>query len=116
MLMDNLELFKKAGENTTKFIEGVKDDQWNKLSNDDPWTVRNLVNHITSGNLWVKPLIEGKTIAEVGDQFEGDVLGADPLKAWKDSLADATEAFSASGAMEKSVHLSYGDFPGKYYC
>src|SRR5260221_14575703 len=115
MLMDNLELFKKAGENTTKFIEGVKDDQWNKLSNDAPWTVRDLVNHITSGNLWVKSLIEGKTIAEVGDKFDGDVLEDNPVQAWKDSLEDATQAFSAEGAMEKIVHLSYGDFPGKSY-
>ncbi len=113
--MDNLELFKKAGESTTKFIEGIKSDQWEQMSNDDPWTVRDLVNHITSGNLWIKPLIEGKTIAEVGDQFDGDVLGDGPVKAWKDSLAGAIEAFSAQGAMENIVHLSYGDFPGKSY-
>ncbi len=113
--MENIATFKKAGESTTKFIEGVKPDQWDKISNCAPQTVRDLVNHITSGNLWVKPLIEGKTIAEVGGQFEGDVLGDDPIKAWKDSLAQAIEAFNSEGAGEKIVHLSYGDFPGKSY-
>lgn len=113
--MDNFELFKKAGESTTKFIEDIKDDQWDKISSNDPWTVRDLVNHVTSGNLWVRPLIDGKTIAEIGDQLDGDVLGDDPIAAWKDSLTDAIGAFSSNGAMEKIVHLSYGDFPGKSY-
>jgi len=37
------------------------------------------VNHLAGEDLWAPPLLAGSTIAEVGDRFEGDVLGAEPL-------------------------------------
>ena len=43
------------------------------------WTVRELVNHIVTGNYWAEELASGKTIEEVGDRLDGDVLGDDPL-------------------------------------
>lgn len=114
--MDNLKLFKKAGKVVTKFIEGIEDDQWEKLSVDAPWTVRDLVNHLTSEILWVPPLVEGKIIAEVDDKFDGDVLGDDPVKVFKEALKAAEQAYAAAGALKRKVHLSYGDFPAPYYC
>ena len=114
--MDYAAIHKKAGENTKKIFEGVKDEDWKKDSNCPPWTVHDLANHIVSENLWVKPLIEGKTIEDVGFQFEGDMLGDDPVRSYENSIEEASESFSQSGAMEATVHLSYGDFPGRVYC
>ena len=38
-----------------------------------------LVNHVVYEDVWTVPLMEGATIAEVGDRFEGDLLGDDPV-------------------------------------
>ena len=43
----------------------------------EDYNVRGLLNHVVSGNFWVEPLMSGKTIEEVGDRYDGDVLGDD---------------------------------------
>src|SRR5579884_74488 len=113
--LDMVKLHKKAGEQTGKFIAGVKDDQWGKQSDCTDWSVRDLVNHIVSENLWVPDLIDGKTVEEVGDKYEGDVLGDDPVESYQKSIEGANEAISAPNALQKTVHLSYGDFPAEVF-
>ena len=66
-------------------------------------------------DLWAPPLLAGSTIAEVGDRFEGDVLGAEPKAAWAAASAAAVRAVQADGTMDRIVHLSFGDFPGSEY-
>jgi uncharacterized protein (TIGR03086 family) len=73
------------------------------------------VNHVVAENLWVPPLFEGKTIREVGDRFDGDVLGEDPKRIWRDSAGRAIAAVEADGAIQRTVHLSFGDTPGEEY-
>jgi uncharacterized protein (TIGR03086 family) len=60
-------------------------------------------------------MFAGKTVAEVGDRFEGDLLGDDPGRAWDDSARVAVDAVADDGALERVVHLSFGDFPGRDY-
>ena len=43
------------------------------------WDVRALVNHVLGEIRWAVPLFAGSTIAEVGDRFDGDLLGDDPV-------------------------------------
>jgi uncharacterized protein (TIGR03086 family) len=57
----------------------------------------------------------GQTIEEVGDRFDGDVLGEDPKKSWDESAREAISAVRQDGAMERMVHLSFGDVPGREY-
>jgi uncharacterized protein (TIGR03086 family) len=96
-------------------VHAVKDDQWDAATPCSEWNVRTLVNHIVGENRWMPPLLEGQTIAEVGDRFDGDLLGDDPKAAWDASAAEAVEAVQADGAMDRTVHLSFGDFPGREY-
>ena len=67
-----------------------------------------LVNHVVGEDRWTKPLVEGKTIAEVGDAFEGDLLGEDPKTS---ALAAADEALTAVAVRLPAggMHLSYGE-------
>lgn len=51
----------------------------------------------------------------MGDRFAGDVLGSDPKAAWAAASAEAVRAVEADGAMDRIVHLSFGDFPGGEY-
>ena len=71
--------------------------------------MRDLVNHLAGEHLWAPPLLEGMTIEEVGDQFDGDVLGDDPVTAWDSAIAASVNAF-ASASDEDPVHLSFGIF------
>src|SRR5690348_5146954 len=113
--MDLVRLHKKAGEEVARFISAIPHEDWEKESSNPGWTVRFLVNHIVSENLWVPELLEGKTIDQVGNKYDGDVLGKYPLKAFEDSQSAADEALSKEGVLQKEVHLSYGDFPAEVY-
>jgi uncharacterized protein (TIGR03086 family) len=79
------------------------------------WDVRALVQHVVNELAWIAPLVEGKTIAEVGDALDGDLLGTDPLAAFHHHSRLAHEALEQPGALERTVHLSFGDFSGEYY-
>ncbi|MGI8794565.1 MAG: TIGR03086 family metal-binding protein [Acidimicrobiales bacterium] len=78
--------------------------------------VRDLVNHVVSGNFWAKELTAGKTIDEVGDGYEGDLIGDDAPTVAKDAGRAASDAFSSPGAMEAMCAVSYGPIPGAVYC
>jgi uncharacterized protein (TIGR03086 family) len=98
-------------------VHAVRDDQWDAPTPDTEWSVRDLVNHLVVEQLWVPPLVrDGRTIAQVGDAYDGDQLGDDPVGTW-DRVADRTRAaFNEPGALDRTVHLSYADTPGTAYC
>ena len=73
------------------------------------WDVRALVQHVVYELAWVTPLVEGRTIADVGDSLDGDRLGSDPLAAFHHHSRAAHEALESAGALDRTVHLSYGD-------
>lgn len=99
----------------SKAIAGVPAGTWSNPSPCDEWTVRDVANHIVSENLWAEPLMEGKTVEEVGDRFDGDVLGADPVAAWNEAAKVASAAFNSEKAIDRMVHVSWGDIPGRLY-
>lgn len=90
--------------------------QWGAATPCTDWDVRTLVNHVTVEQLWAPYVLAGRTIAEVGDRFDGDQLGQDPVATWDGASTGALEAFSADGALQRTVHLSYGDSTADAYC
>jgi hypothetical protein len=63
---------------------------------------------VVGEELWMVPLLQGATIADVGDRFDGDVLGDDPVSTARSASAaalDVSRELPAGG----QVHLSYGD-------
>jgi uncharacterized protein (TIGR03086 family) len=96
-------------------VHAVGDGQWGAPTPCTEWDVRALVNHLVGENLWTPPMFQGRTIAEVGDAFDGDVLGEDPKAAWDAAAGPAVEAVQEEGAMDRTVHLSFGDNPGRDY-
>ena len=89
-------------------VREVSDD-WSKPTPCTDWDVRTLVNHVVGEDRWTKPLVEGQTIAEVGDALDGDLLGDDPkgsaMAAADEALTAVAERLPAGG----KVHLSYGE-------
>jgi uncharacterized protein (TIGR03086 family) len=113
--MDIPAMFRRAVAGFDARVQQIGDHQWQAATPDEDWNVRDLVNHIVGEDLWAPPLLAGSTIAEVGDRFDGDVLGAEPETAWTLASAAAVRAVEEDGAMDRIVHLSFGDFPGWQY-
>ena len=89
--------------------------RWSNATPCDEWDVRALAGHVVAEwTLWTPSLLEGKTIEEVGDRFEGDVLGDDPVAAW-DAAAGLAAAAISDASLDSTVHLSFGDFPASEY-
>ena len=113
---DRLARFQAATDTFDEKVHQVPDDRWSAPTPCSEWDVRTLVNHVVGEQLWVVPLMAGKTVADVGSELDGDLLGADPLAAWHHACGPAHESFAAPGALDGTVHLSYGDEHAAGYC
>ena len=109
------DLFAHAIDGFSSRVSAVREDQWRQPTPCTDWDVRALVNHLVYEARWAPPLLEGRTIAAVGDRFDGDLLGEDPKAAYDDAVASALAAVDPPGALERTVHLSYGDTPASGY-
>jgi uncharacterized protein (TIGR03086 family) len=109
------DLHRRALDAGRVLVAAVGPGDWRLPTPDDDWDVRTLVNHVVSGNLWAAELAAGRTIGEVGDRLDGDLLGADPLAAYDASAAAAVAAFDAPAALDASCAVSYGPIPGRVY-
>lgn len=96
-------------------VRAVRDDQWHHPTPDTDWDVTDLVQHLVYEQLWVPRLLRGETIEQIGDAFEGDVLGPDPKTAWAQASVAARAALEEPGAMDRTVHLSFGEVPASVY-
>lgn len=113
--MDITELHRRALDATRGVIAGVRQGQWAVPTPCQGWDVWALVNHVVSGNLWAAELAAGKTISEVGDHLDADVLGADPLGAYDASAKAAAAVFAIPHALKAPCAVSYGPVPGAVY-
>ena len=113
-MADLVELFERAVSRFGGRV-GAIGDQWAASTPDAEWDVRALVNHVLAENLWAPPLLAGSTIADVGDRFDGDQLGDDPEAAWAAAAARSIAAVAEVGALERTVHVSFGDISGQEY-
>jgi uncharacterized protein (TIGR03086 family) len=108
-------LHRRALTDTEAVVARVRPAQWRDPTPCSEWNVYDLLSHIVRENLWVPELMKGNSIEAVGDRFDGDVLGHDPLGAYQASARPAAEAFEQPGALEQPVPVSYGPVPGRVY-
>lgn len=104
-----------ALEAAGRIVAGIGPGQLGLPTPCEGWTVRDLLNHLISGNLWAGELARGRTIEDVGDRFDGDVVADDPLGAYERSAKVAAEVFEVPGALEAPCAVSYGPVPGSVY-
>ena len=108
-------LHQRACEDFLATAAGVRPEQWQDPTPCEGWTVRDLVGHLAYENRWTPLLLAGMTMEEVGDRFEGDLLGDDPVGALSDAVEAALAAVAQPGVLERTVHLSFGDAPAEEY-
>lgn len=76
--------------------------------------MRDLLNHLTAEHLWVPHLLRGESLADVGTRYDGDVLGDDPLGAWRRAITASVMAWGQADP-DGTVHTSMGPIPtGEY--
>jgi uncharacterized protein (TIGR03086 family) len=119
LLTDDLvEVHGRCGRRFTALVDGVRQEQWHDDTPCSEWDVRALAHHLLYEQRWVPPLCDGRTIEEVGDRFEGDLLGED-ASAWPGLLASSIEeahaAVARPGVLDRTIHLSFGEYPGQEY-
>jgi uncharacterized protein (TIGR03086 family) len=113
--MDEQAHFVRAVDGFSRRVHAATPEQWAAPTPCAEWSVRDLVNHLIGEMVWLPPLLEGLTIAEVGDRFDGDLTGDDPVAAWDGASAAAASAVTSLGDGTREVHLSYGDVPAAHY-
>ncbi|MCU1506362.1 MAG: hypothetical protein QOG18_221 [Microbacteriaceae bacterium] len=118
--MKQKELFLQADAALRSVIDSITPAQlampapadWSRTP--DP-TVRDIIADHARDEAWVPDVLAGRTIDEIGDRYAGDLLGDDPVASY-DRLNDlATAAVERDLDPDKTVHLSYGDFPVSVY-
>jgi uncharacterized protein (TIGR03086 family) len=105
---------RRAASGFARLVASIAPDQWAAPTPCTSWSVRDLVNHLTSEALWTPPLLAGRSLAEVGDAFDGDVLGDDPAPAHRDAVIAAIDAVDAAD-LDRLVELSFGRVPARIY-
>lgn len=103
------ELHHRAVATWVGTLASIPAGTWDQPTPCEGWSVRDLVNHVTGEELWTVPLLEGATIAEVGDRFDGDVLGEHPDAVSHDAAHAASDAVLNLLNDGLRVHLSYGE-------
>ena len=100
--------YRRSVEGWIRTVSNAGGD-WSRATPCTEWSVRVLINHMVYEDQWTKPLVERQTIAEVGDSFEGDLLGDDPQGVARVAADEALAAVADQLPRGGSVNLSYGD-------
>ena len=106
--MDPRKLYVYALDEATKIVRQVEAEQMDLPTPDTEWTVHDLLQHITYELAWTADIVAGKTVAEVGDKYEGELLNGNVLDAWEHYEA-ITRTAVESCDMHGIAHLSYSD-------
>jgi uncharacterized protein (TIGR03086 family) len=107
--MDLNTLYHRTVECWADRVNAVPPGVWGAPTPCRDWSVRDLVNHVTGEDRWTVALVEGRTIAEVGDSLDGDLLGDDPIRSALDAATAATTVVAERLPDDGTVHLSYGE-------
>jgi uncharacterized protein (TIGR03086 family) len=79
-------------------------------------TLRQVINYHAYDDAWVPDMLAGRTMAEAGEaQFDGDLLGADPVARFDEIVDAACAAAAAVTDLEQVAHLSFGDYTRREY-
>ena len=60
-------------------------------------------------DLWTTPLVQGRTVADVGTSLDGDLLGDDPVRAALEAAMAASTSVAERLPGGGTVSLSYGE-------
>ncbi len=112
--MEPKQLFEKALEEATGVVRCIGNGSFTNATPCTDWNTQQLLAHMLYELSWVPDLLVGKTIAQVGDKYDGDLLGQDHHNNWHLAAHKAMDAVKKVDP-KTTVHLSYGDKPAEDY-
>jgi uncharacterized protein (TIGR03086 family) len=107
----SVEPLQQAVRSTRAVLEGVKPDQLGLATPCVSWKVSDLVNHIVGGQFFFSKVASG----EKPERDRTDYSSGDFVDAFDRGSAAAIAAFGQDGAMERTMHLPFGDLPGAIF-
>jgi len=108
------DLFVTAVQTATACTSIIENEHLGNSTPCTDWDLRALLNHMVYELLWVPDMLAGKSVAEVGDKYEGDVLGDDFHAAWKHAAEAAAAAVDVAGE-NNLVRTSFGNISAREY-
>jgi hypothetical protein len=115
------ELFMTSNEAEQRVVAQIGDDQWSLMMPEKitrtPMTLLEVVRYHVWDSAWIPDGLAGKTIEEVGDSHEHVLkLTSEELKSnFARYNQRAIAAVRDLIDLDRTVHLSYGDFPAREY-
>lgn len=100
---------------TEQLLSAVEESQWSSSTPCSDWSVRQLVNHVVGGNRVFAEILSGQEMppmSELRANQGRDVLGDDPLAAYRDSAAALVAAFRRPGVLDELITVPIGTVPG----
>jgi uncharacterized protein (TIGR03086 family) len=102
----------RAGNGFAAIVRLVADDQWDRGTSCDGWSVRALVGHVAAGSRMAAALAAGGSRSGAISMLGVDHLGNDPIGSIDTALAAQLEAFQQPGINEHIFQHPAGDMPG----
>ena len=105
----------KSLDSTGTIVGGVASSAWRNNTPCGDWSVRDVVNHLVYENMWMAALFGGRTVEEVGDEFEGDLVGDDPTAVYLRTVGEVQAILAEPDAMTSTCQISSGPVSGAEY-
>ena len=105
MTENPLPVYSRAADLAVAIVERVRRDQFDDPTPCSEWSVRDVINHVVTGNLFFAHLATGSPPPDRGV----DHLGDDPATAFRDSVRAVSEPFEADGFLDRVVPAPFGD-------
>lgn len=107
----SVEPLQQAIESTRSVLTNVSGDDLDRGTPCASWKVSDVVNHLVGGQLFFAAMVNGEApSAESPDFAHGDFVAA-----FDQAAAASVAAFNGDGAMERTIHLPFGDMPGAVF-
>jgi uncharacterized protein (TIGR03086 family) len=100
--------FDRSAAVADRVIAAIKPDQLDDRTPCTEWTVRQVVNHLVTGNLVFVAMVTGGPRPDRSQ----DMLGDDPAGAFRDTLRRLRAEFAADGVLERTFPTPFGPGPG----
>jgi uncharacterized protein (TIGR03086 family) len=108
MTDDPLGRFAAAAAQADRVVAATRADQLGEPTPCAGWTVRDLINHMVTGNLLFTAIVTG----EPRPDRTADHLGADHVAAFRDSVIRLSEAFAKHDVLSGTYATPMGEGPG----
>jgi uncharacterized protein (TIGR03086 family) len=109
-MTDNLlAVYRRAANVAVRIVEGVRPDELGDATPCTDWSVRMVLNHMVSGNLFFVHLATGSRPPDRG----ADHLGNDPQTVFRNSVHAVTAAFEADRFLDRVMTAPFGEASGR---